>query len=69
MAGKEFYQTAFALIILMKPSCIKYSRGVSDLKEEKLKVILINKPTKEESKQKIKELCELLKRKWHFVKK
>ena len=39
------------------------------MKEEKFKVIVINKPTKEESKQKIKALCEFLTKTWHSVKK
>ena len=39
------------------------------MKAEKLNVIVINKPTKEESKKKINNLCEFLKKTWHFVKK
>lgn len=36
------------------------------VKKEELSVIIINKPTKEESKQKIKELSEFLEKTWHL---
>lgn len=35
-------------------------------KKEEIKVITINRPTKEESEQKTKELCEFLEKTWHM---
>jgi hypothetical protein len=34
-------------------------------KKEEIRVIVINRPTKEESEQKTKELCEFLEKTWH----
>lgn len=34
-------------------------------KKEEIRVIMINRPTKEESEQKTKELCEFLEKTWH----
>lgn len=35
-------------------------------KKEEIKVITINRPTKEKSEQKTKELCEFLEKTWHM---
>jgi len=34
--------------------------------KEKIKIIVINKPTKEQADQKIKELCKFLERTWYL---
>ncbi len=34
-------------------------------KNDDIKVIVVNKPTKEEADKKIKELCEFLSKTWH----
>lgn len=38
------------------------------MKEEKIKVTVTKKPTKEEAERKIKELCEFLSKVWNLSK-